>query len=103
VAKLIRNDIPAIAEESGQRMNAVGAPSYTHWWWLLRKLTEEVEELVDAVGEDGILEEMADVYEVIRAMAERMHLNMTAVESRAAAKRHEKGSFSYMLIWDEES
>lgn len=103
MAKLIRNKIPEIAEESGQVMNVQGAHSYTHWWWLLRKLCEEIEELIDAVDEDDILDEMADVYQVIKSMAERMHLNIEEVAKAAKLKAAEKGDFSYMLIWDEES
>lgn len=102
VSKLIRNKVPELARNKGQFMNCESAPSYTHWWWLLQKLTEEVEELADAVDEDSLLEELADAYEVIRAMAGQMHLNMEVVESVAAEKRQRSGDFSYMLIWDEE-
>lgn len=100
--KLIRNKVPELARNKGQFMNCESAPSCTHWVWLLRKLTEEVEELAGAVDEDSLLEELADVYEVIRATAGRMQLNMEVVVGVAAEKRQRSGDFSYMLIWDEE-
>jgi predicted house-cleaning noncanonical NTP pyrophosphatase (MazG superfamily) len=59
---------------------------------LMLKLREECSELVDAPPAE-LLEEVADVYEVLRGIALASGATWEQVESQAATKRDERGGF----------
>jgi predicted house-cleaning noncanonical NTP pyrophosphatase (MazG superfamily) len=63
---------------------------------LLCKLNEEAAELRSA-PENERIEELADILEVVRALAQYLGIDMAELERVAAAKRAERGGFAYGL------
>ena len=59
---------------------------------LNKKLFEEVQEVVEATGRER-LEELADIYELIRTIAELHDSSMENVARLANKKKKERGAF----------
>lgn len=90
--KLVRDRIPEIIEAEGRRpvVEVLDAARYREA--LLTKLGEETAELAAADGQ-GVLDELADVYEVLRALAENAGVDLGVVAGRADVKGSERGRF----------
>lgn len=94
-AKLVRDKIPAIIRATGAEpvitvADPAGLPS------LLRdKLAEEAAEFAAS----GEVEELADVLEVICALAALHGLDAAQLEKLRAAKADERGSFTRRYVW----
>lgn len=84
--KLVRNDIPARIDREGGEVRTRQAENIQP---LIEKLSEEVQEYQD----EAEIEELADVYEVIRALAQIRHGGLHRVAQEAADKRREYGGF----------
>jgi predicted house-cleaning noncanonical NTP pyrophosphatase (MazG superfamily) len=93
MGKLVRDRIPEIIEASGRypRTRTLGGADYADA--LHAKLVEEAAELRDA-AQDGVLEEAADVLEVLRAIAEHAGHSLADVLAEAERKRAQRGGFS---------
>jgi predicted house-cleaning noncanonical NTP pyrophosphatase (MazG superfamily) len=90
--KLVRDRIPAIIRSDGRRpVVQVLAPGQRRAA-LFAKLLEEADEAVRADAHD-VLEELADVLEVLRALAAELGLSMADVTAVADHKRAERGGF----------
>ena len=90
--KLVRDRIPAIISADGRRpVVEVLAPEQRRAA-LLAKLLEEADEAVRADADD-VVEELADVLEVLRALAGDVGLSMADVTAVADRKRAERGGF----------
>lgn len=93
MGKLIRDKIPDIIRKHGGNpvVTVLGETEYREA--LLAKLLEETTELRDAPA-SGIAEEIADVLEVLRALAHANGHEWQDIEKIADAKRAERGGFS---------
>lgn len=91
--KLVRDGIPDIMRASGVEpiVHTLQEPEVLDA--LFAKLAEEAEELRSAPDAER-LEELADLFEVVRAIANHLGIELQAVEREAARKRHERGGFS---------
>jgi len=90
--KLVRDLIPEIIREAGgDPVTAILSPE-EYPSALMAKLTEEVEELLDAEG-DHVAEELADVLEVLTAIAALNAIDWRSVEELRADKRAARGGF----------
>lgn len=92
--KLVRHRIPALMEERGEVVqHRIAAPN--EMLVLLRaKLIEEVEELCEAIdtgSSSHVVEELADVHEVVLALRER--LGAFEVDEKIREKFFDRGSF----------
>ncbi|MGY1684964.1 nucleoside triphosphate pyrophosphohydrolase [Geodermatophilus sp. SYSU D00867] len=96
MGKLVRDLIPALIERSGRtpRVRPLGEDEYVEA--LHAKLLEEAEELRTA-DSGSRLEEAADVYEVLLAIARTLDVDMATVAAAADAKRAERGGFERRL------
>jgi len=95
--KLVRDKIPELIEKSGARAQIRYLDKKEIRSALTTKLREEIEELACA-PEHAILEEAADVYEVLLAFLSCLdHVDKDVIDA-AKKKRSEKGSFS-KSIW----
>ena len=92
--KLIRDKIPQIIQSSGATCTTYVAGDEEYKQRLSDKLLEEAKEFF----EDPCAEELADVYEVILALAEA---NRWDIERERIAKRLERGAFSQRYILQE--
>ena len=90
--KLVRDRIPEIIREAGGDPVTVILSPEEYPLALMAKLTEEVEELLAARG-DHVAEELADVLEVLTAVAGLNGIDWRSVETLRADKRATRGGF----------
>lgn len=93
VQKLIRDRLPAIMRAQGLQVFDRRLNDAEFVTALKDKLLEEAQEVVAATGQDDLIEELADVMEVIAALADASGVPLQAVEERRRAKRAERGGF----------
>ena len=96
--KLVRDRIPEIIESKGEVPVFRKLTDEEYEPALLNKLLEESQELALAVSRQERLEEAADVYEVLAAIAAVNGFSFTEVEAAAEQKRVERGRFQNK-IW----
>jgi predicted house-cleaning noncanonical NTP pyrophosphatase (MazG superfamily) len=97
MGKLVRDLIPQIIRTNGGQPVTWQLREEEVLGALTTKLLEEAEELRNAEPHEQ-LEEAADVYEVLRAIAATRGLSMDDVAARAERKRAERGGFD-QRIW----
>ena len=94
--KLVRDRIPQIIQDSGRRPQVVAIGEADIREALEMKLNEEIEELL-AAPEDSRLEELADIYEVVLALASEVDATEQQLREAASTKRIERGAFDDRL------
>ncbi len=98
--KLIRDKIPEIARVKGEEMVCHVANPAEYRYYLREKLPEEVEEFLNA-SEAKATEELADILEVVRAIAAERGLSMRKLYSLRDKKRKERGGFEGRIIYND--
>ena len=95
--KLVRDRIPELIRASGTepRTRVLGDDDFVAS--LRLKLVEEANE-VHRAAESELIEELADVLEVIRALAQTCGATWASVEQAAERKRQDRGGFEHR-IW----
>lgn len=93
--KLVRDLIPDIIRGNGQTPITRIADTIEYTTKLRDKLREEVEEFLQS----GDLEELADILEVVTALAAPAGLSRDDLESLRASKAAERGAFTRGFIW----
>ncbi|MFI4933493.1 MAG: hypothetical protein ACHP7N_02650 [Caulobacterales bacterium] len=96
--KLVRDKIPARIAERRELEATRQIPTSLVKGYLIAKLLEEALEVRGAIGPDQKLEELADLYEVVRAMAKAEGLVVPDVEAAADRKREKVGGFEQGLV-----
>jgi predicted house-cleaning noncanonical NTP pyrophosphatase (MazG superfamily) len=94
--KLVRDRIPEIIRKSGMRpvVDVADADDYRR---LLRaKLREEVDEFLTSSNDSG---ELADILEVVFALAEDIGVGRANLEKIRVAKAEERGGFANRIVW----
>ncbi|MFG3439300.1 nucleoside triphosphate pyrophosphohydrolase [Nonomuraea sp. NPDC047897] len=91
MGKLVRDNIPDIIRQDG-REAVITVLEADYRTALLAKLFEKATELNEASRAE-VVEEIADVYEVLRALAAVHGHDWAEVEKLAATKREERGTF----------
>lgn len=91
--KLVRDRIPEILEARGITARVRRAPDNEIPDLLLAKLDEEVAEHRAATGDGAALDELADIAEVVRALAGVHGASAGELEARRAAKVAQRGGF----------
>ncbi|GMK46621.1 hypothetical protein PghCCS26_37500 [Paenibacillus glycanilyticus] len=91
--KLVRDSIPQVIESTGKecRTRILEDDEYTHE--LRIKLKEESEEYFSAQSPQESLEELADLLEVIRALAATHGFSWEQLEGIREMKAKERGGF----------
>jgi len=97
--KLVRDRIPEICRENGQEpvTHIAGVREYRRR--LRQKLTEEVREFLEA-DDRTAPEELADVLEVVYALARNLDVTAAQLEEIRRAKAMERGGFSRGIVWE---
>lgn len=93
MGKLVRDRIPELIERDGRTPRTWVLDDDAYLRALLDKLVEEANELRDAAPAQ-LIEEMADVVEVLRAIHHLPGLGEHEVHAAADAKRVERGGFA---------
>ena len=94
--KLVRDKIPEILTEQGLTFTTHTADNHEYASRLGNKLHEEVDELLQP--KSNITEEMADVLEVLDALATHHGLDMKVVLKIKADKKAKRGGFTKRII-----
>lgn len=91
--KLVRDKIPEFAKDAVYRhlTHSEIEPA------LKKKLIEETGEVVNATSETNLIEELGDVYEVLRAYLEFKGVNQEEFLKIVGQKRAEKGGFTKFI------
>lgn len=92
--KLVRDKIPEIIESSGNKCEIEVVSDEVALEYLYKKLNEEVCELL----EDKNLDEIADVIEVLFAIATKYGYSEEVVLGRRNEKKDSRGGFKDNLI-----
>jgi predicted house-cleaning noncanonical NTP pyrophosphatase (MazG superfamily) len=96
--KLVRDRIPEIVRAEGREpITYVASPSeYSRM--LREKLTEEVAEFLSA-DDTVALGELADVLEVVYALATNLGIDPAGLEELRQSKYRERGGFTRRIVW----
>ena len=92
--KLIRDKIPEIIREKGDKPSTHTAVDAEYKVKLNEKLKEEVEEYLESERD----EELADILEIIHAICQLKGLDKKALEEMRRQKADEKGRFDRKII-----
>lgn len=95
--KLVRDKIPEIIKASGKSVHFRVAETTELPDLLKQKLNEEVAEF----QKDENPEELADILEVIQAIATMHNLDLADLETLRAQKSNERGGFSKRIVLEE--
>ncbi len=95
--KLVRDGIPDIIRKSGKKPNTRVLSKLQFREALEQKLEEEVEEHLIAKTEATRVEELADILEVVYALAELDGINEDQLESLRLKKRAKRGAFDQRI------
>jgi predicted house-cleaning noncanonical NTP pyrophosphatase (MazG superfamily) len=94
--KLVRDRIPEIIRAEGLDPVIYTADAEEYGTRLRDKLREEVAEFI---ASDNDPEELADILEVLYALAEQMGISRQQLEELRAAKAEKRGGFAERIIW----
>ncbi|MBO0992010.1 nucleoside triphosphate pyrophosphohydrolase [Bacillus sp. SD088] len=91
--KLVRDRIPEIIQNSGKRLKTEILTDKRYIGELRKKLNEEVHEYQEAATDQDALEELADVLELLHALAHQHGASINDVEEIRKKKADNRGSF----------
>jgi predicted house-cleaning noncanonical NTP pyrophosphatase (MazG superfamily) len=94
--KLVRDKIPQIIRSKGQVPVMYTAGTEEYCIRLRDKLREEVEEYL---ASDNDREELADILEVLYALARQAGTDQQQLEELRAAKAEKRGGFADRIVW----
>ncbi len=96
--KLVRDKIPEIIENDGETPVVRVLNDDEYRIELEKKLKEEYEEVLSANGKEEILEELADMLEIIRALAILEDEDIQTVINIMDKKREKRGGFTKKIF-----
>ena len=95
--KLVRDQIPDIIAATGSRPSTRVLDHASYKGALRSKLLEEAQEAV-AAADEQLAAELADVLEVLRALATAHDMKWEDIELHANRKRAERGGFDHRIF-----
>ncbi len=96
--KLVRDKIPKIIESNGETPIYRTLSPEEYWQYLLKKDSEELQEVKTANSLEERKKELADKLELIRAMAEFNGLCLEDIIEEADKKNVKNGGFKRRLL-----
>jgi len=97
-AKLVRDRIPELIRATGEEPITYRAEPDEYRLRLREKLAEEVDEFLAADDENAI-EELADVLEVVYALAADLGTDNAQLERVREDKASQRGAFVERIVW----
>ena len=95
MAKLVRDYIPALIEfNEGRKPKTIQLEGDMLAAALKDKLSEEAGEVIDALDQKALTEELADVLEVAQALAKESGISWESVIEAQELKRFLRGGFA---------
>ncbi|CQR47513.1 hypothetical protein BN1058_01836 [Paraliobacillus sp. PM-2] len=101
--KLVRDKIPEIIKKDGKSITTTILSDEAYRDSLYKKLLEEVEELIAADSSSEIIEEAADLLEVIEGLVKLNGSSIQEVEQVRANKKDQRGGFDKRIFLQEVS
>jgi predicted house-cleaning noncanonical NTP pyrophosphatase (MazG superfamily) len=92
--KLVRDKIPAIIAADGKKLKTRILNDEEHLQALIKKLSEELVEFEEALS----VEELADLQEIIHALANAIGSDKKELEKVRAKKAEKRGGFSEKIF-----
>ncbi|MCG1028893.1 nucleoside triphosphate pyrophosphohydrolase [Virgibacillus halodenitrificans] len=92
--KLVRDRIPEIIQSTGKELKTEILNDARYIEELKKKLTEEVTEYQEATSDEEALEELADVLELMHALAKQHGATVDEVEKIRKDKAEKRGAFN---------
>ena len=92
--KLVRDKIPEIIEADGKKCEIEIASKQEHYNLLKQKLIEETEEFL----EDENLDKLADIMEVLFALAENLGYKEVELVNERQKKKESYGAFKEKVV-----
>lgn len=96
--KLVRDLIPDIIRQNGDVPVTKKLSVKEYKKELIKKLREEVEEVLVAKKREDLVSELADVQEVLTALYEAHHIECSEVTETARKKRKARGAFTKKIF-----
>ena len=96
--KLVRDNIPNIIEKNNEVPVTRILSNDEYQKELYKKLNEEVKEVINAKTKKEILEELADVLEVLKSIAEFNNKTLDDVIDISSKKRLKRGGFTKRIF-----
>lgn len=96
--KLVRDRIPEIIENSGKKFTTKILDDAQYELELKKKLKEEMEEYQNASNDNEALEELADLLELMHALAKVHGASMEEVEKIRQDKASKRGGFEEKIF-----
>jgi len=96
--KLVRDNIPNKIESNGEVPITRILSDDEYRTELYKKLLEESHEVINSQGGEDTLEELADVLEVLKAIAELNNKKIDDVIEKANQKRLKRGGFEKRIF-----
>lgn len=96
--KLVRDKIPEIMISQGFKPEFQKLNSKQYKEELFKKLKEETQEVISAKDKKSLIEELADVQEVLTAIYKENKIDFSDVIKAAKAKRKYKGAFDKKIF-----
>lgn len=96
--KLVRDLIPEIIQADGKSCETEILDEHTYLIELKNKLSEEVSEYLEADKDDQALEELADILEIMQALAKSHGGSIETVEKIREEKAQKRGGFERRIF-----
>ena len=96
--KLVRDKIVDLMQEKGSKLYWFQLQDKDFQKQLKIKLLEEAQEAVHAVHKENVLEELADVLEVVHTLAKLYDISVKDLDMHQKKKRNEKGGFEKRIF-----
>ena len=96
--KLVRDNIPNIIQNNGEKAITRVLEDDEYKLELYKKLMEEANEVINSKNSDETIEELADVFEILKAIAKLNDKNFDDVIEMANNKRVKRGGFEERIF-----
>jgi len=96
--KLVRDRIPEIIQHSGKNCTTEILDDKKYITELKKKLLEEMDEYQNAPADEEALEELADLLELMHALAKIHGASIDEVEKIRASKAEKRGGFGEKIF-----
>jgi predicted house-cleaning noncanonical NTP pyrophosphatase (MazG superfamily) len=96
--KLVRDRIPEVIESTGKRFSTRILNKEEYITELKNKSFEELKEYVNADNDSDAIEELADLLEIINALAESHGSSFEKVEEVRKSKAEKRGGFKEKIF-----
>jgi len=95
--KLVRDNIPEIIKEDGKQCEVSVLEHGEYIKEIKRKIVEEAKELNEAKNKDEMIDELADLFELLDYLVIEDKIYLLKIKKRRIQKNMEKGGFDHRL------